>query len=276
MVGSLLYLTASRPYIIFSVCLCARFQVNPRESHLIKYDEYKLRGYCNADYARDQIKRKSTSGGCHFIRANLVSWASKTEGIIALLTVEAKYISAAHCCSQHLWIKHQFEDYDIFKSNIPLLCDNIAFINLSKNLILHSRINSFISEIFSVLGVEVKVDIPSKAITTWSERIRKIYGDESKGKIKEQEPYDSLCSHEDRQCTPPPLYNIGLEGKEQHCTMRLDSIKLTLPSNDIKPSKGELTNVTKPFKRPTSKRVAQALRNTRASIKKKRKLALLE
>jgi len=84
MIGSPLYLTASRPDILFSVCLCARFQSDPRESHLTavkrifryltgttnlgllykKSSDYKLVGFCDADYAGDRIERKSTSGNC--------------------------------------------------------------------------------------------------------------------------------------------------------------------------------------------------------------------
>ena len=62
--------------------------------------EYRLLGYCNADFARDIVERKSTSGGCHFVGGCLVSWTSKKQGTIALLTAEAKYISAVSCCSQ--------------------------------------------------------------------------------------------------------------------------------------------------------------------------------
>jgi len=84
MIGSLLYLTASRPKILFSVCLCARFQSDPRESHLTvvkrifrylkgtknlgllyrKSLDYKLVEFCDADYVGDNIERKSTSGNC--------------------------------------------------------------------------------------------------------------------------------------------------------------------------------------------------------------------
>ncbi|CAJ2661640.1 unnamed protein product [Trifolium pratense] len=119
MIGSLLYLTASRPDILFSVCLCARFQSDPRESHLTavkrifrylkgttnlgllykKSNDYVLNGFCDADYAGDKIERKSTSGNCQFVGENLISWASKRQTTIALSTAEAEYISAAKCCT---------------------------------------------------------------------------------------------------------------------------------------------------------------------------------
>ncbi|KAK2374267.1 putative mitochondrial protein [Trifolium repens] len=159
MIGSLLYLTASRPDILYSVCLCARFQSDPREPHLTavkrifrylkgttnlgllykKSLDSKLVGFCDADYAGDKIERKSTSGNCQFIGENLISWASKRQTTIALSTAEAEYISAAKCCTQLLWMKYQLEDYNIAESSIPLYCDNTAAIHLSKNPILHSR-----------------------------------------------------------------------------------------------------------------------------------------
>ncbi|WJX88387.1 hypothetical protein P8452_70484 [Trifolium repens] len=159
MIGSLLYLTASRPDILYSVCLCARFQSDPREPHLTavkrifrylkgttnlgllykKSLDSKLVGFCDADYAGDKIERKSTNGNCQFIGENLISWASKRQTTIALSTAEAEYISAAKCCTQLLWMKYQLEDYNIAENGIPLYCDNTAAIHLSKNPILHSR-----------------------------------------------------------------------------------------------------------------------------------------
>jgi len=159
MIGSLLYLTASKPYILFNLCLCARFQSDPRESHLTvvkrifrylkgttnlellyrKFLDYKLVGFCDADYAGDRIDRKSTSGNCQSLGENLISWASKRQPIIAMSTAEAEYISAASCCTQLLWMKHQLKDYQISANNIPIFCDNIAAICLSKNPILYSR-----------------------------------------------------------------------------------------------------------------------------------------
>jgi len=161
MIDSLLYLTASRPDILFSVCLCARFQSDPRESHLSivkrifrylkgttnlgllyrKSLDYKLVGFYDVDYAGDLIERKSTSGNYQFLGENLISKASNKQATIAMSRVEAEYISAASYCTQLLWMKHQLEDYQINPNSIPIYCDNTAAICLSKNPILHSRAN---------------------------------------------------------------------------------------------------------------------------------------
>ena len=118
MMGSLMYLTASKPEITFNVCLCASFQKEPREvnlfsvKHIFRYligthnldmcfkreKEYGLHGYCDADFGRDRVERKSTSGGCHFIGGCLVSWTSKKQGTIALSTIEVmKILKLAKC-----------------------------------------------------------------------------------------------------------------------------------------------------------------------------------
>ncbi|KAL6325732.1 hypothetical protein AAG906_024550 [Vitis piasezkii] len=114
MIGSLLYLTASRPDIMYSVCLCARFQSCPKESHLsavkriLRYlkgtmdiglwypkgDNFELIGYSDADFAGCKVERKSTSGTCHFLGHSLVSWHSKKQNSVALFTAEAEYIAA--------------------------------------------------------------------------------------------------------------------------------------------------------------------------------------
>ena len=115
MICSLLYLTASRPDIMMSVCLCARFQANPKESHLRavkriirylnntkdfglfypKYCPFELVSYSDTDFVGSRTDRKSTSGTCHFIGKSLVSWFSKKQNYVSLSTCEAEYISAA-------------------------------------------------------------------------------------------------------------------------------------------------------------------------------------
>jgi hypothetical protein len=122
MIGSLLYLCASQPDIMLSVCMCARFQANPKEVHLrvvkriMRYlvythkfglwypkgSTFDLIGYSDADYAGCKIDRKSTSETCQFLGRSLVSWASKKQNSVALSTAEAEYIAVEHCCAQLL------------------------------------------------------------------------------------------------------------------------------------------------------------------------------
>jgi hypothetical protein len=119
MIGSLLYVTASRPDVMFSVCMCARFKTSPRESHLkaikeilryLKHTQnvrlwypkgakFELIGYSNFDYAGCKVERRSTSGTCQLLGRSLVSWSSKKQNSVALSTVEAKYIVTGSCCA---------------------------------------------------------------------------------------------------------------------------------------------------------------------------------
>jgi hypothetical protein len=119
MIGSLLCLTASRPDIIFSVCMCARFQENSKKAHLrtvkriLRYLKhtpsvglwypkgatFDLIGYSDSDYADCKIDRKSTSGGCHLLGRSLVSWTSNKQNSVALSTAEAEYIVVGACCT---------------------------------------------------------------------------------------------------------------------------------------------------------------------------------
>ena len=112
MIGSLLYLTASRPDIMMCVCLCARFQADPKESHLravkrilrylnntkdfglfyLKKCSFELVSFSDADFGGSRMDRKSTSGMCHFIGKSLVSWFSKKQNCVSLSTCEAEYI----------------------------------------------------------------------------------------------------------------------------------------------------------------------------------------
>ena len=159
MIGSLLYLSASRPDIMFSVCMCARFQSSPKFSHLLavkriiryllgtvslglwypKNSLCNLVGYSDSDFAGSKTDRKSTSGTCQFIGSALVSWNSKKQNSVALSTAEAEYISAGSCCAQILCMKQQLSDYGIVLDHIPIKCDNTSAINISKNPVLHSR-----------------------------------------------------------------------------------------------------------------------------------------
>jgi hypothetical protein len=109
MIGSLLYLTAMRPDIQFSICLCARFQASPRTSHrqvvkqIFRYLRHTanfglwysvssflaLHGFSDADFAGCRLDRKSTSGTCQFLGSSLVSWSSRKQSSVAQSTTEA-------------------------------------------------------------------------------------------------------------------------------------------------------------------------------------------
>ena len=159
MIGSLLYLTASRPDIMFSVCLCARFQANPKESHLTavkrilrylkgtkdlglwypKNGSFDLVGYSDADFAGYKVDRKSTSGCCQFLGSSLISWHSKKQNSVALSTAEAEYIAAGACCTQLLWIVQQLRDIGLEYRNVPIKCDNTSAFSITKNPVQHTR-----------------------------------------------------------------------------------------------------------------------------------------
>jgi hypothetical protein len=140
MIGSLLYICASRLDIMLSVCMCARFQANPKEVHLrvvkriMRYlvytpkfglwypkgSTFELIGYSDADWAGCKIDRKSTSVACELLGRSLVSWASKKQNSVALSTAEAEYIAAGHCCAQLLWMRQTLRDYGYKLSKVPI------------------------------------------------------------------------------------------------------------------------------------------------------------
>nr|CAH65957.1 OSIGBa0113D21.2 [Oryza sativa] len=159
MIGSLLYLTASRPDIQFAVCLCARFQASPRASHrqavkrIMRYLNHTLEfgiwystsssiclsGYSDADFGGCRIDRKSTSGTCHFLGISLIAWSSRKQSSVAQSTAESEYVAAASCCSQILWLLSTLKDYGLTFEKVHLFCDNTSAINIAKNPVQHSR-----------------------------------------------------------------------------------------------------------------------------------------
>jgi hypothetical protein len=125
MIGSLLYVTTSRPNIMQAVGLVAIFQSTPKETHvqevkrIFRYlkgtldfglwysrsKDFTLTTYTYADWAQSIDDKKSTSGGELFLGNFLVSWLRKNKTSISLSMVEVKYIAATTCCTQVLWMK---------------------------------------------------------------------------------------------------------------------------------------------------------------------------
>nr|GEX30438.1 uncharacterized mitochondrial protein AtMg00810-like [Tanacetum cinerariifolium] len=131
LIGSLMYLTASRPDIMFAVYACARHQVTPKECHLHavkrifrylkghpklglwypKESPFDLVAYLDSDCGSAIQDRKLTTGGCLFLGRRLISWQCKKQTIMATSTTEAEYVAAASGCEQVLWIQNQMLDY---------------------------------------------------------------------------------------------------------------------------------------------------------------------
>ncbi|GJS01403.1 putative ribonuclease H-like domain-containing protein [Tanacetum coccineum] len=159
MIGSLMYLTASRPDIMFAVCACARFQVSPKTSHLLavkrifrylkgkpslglwysKDSPLELVAYTDSDYAGATLDRKSTTGGCQFLGNRLISWQCKKQTVVATSTTEAEYVAAASCCGQVLWIQNQLLDYGYNFMNTVIYIDNTSTICIIENPVQHSK-----------------------------------------------------------------------------------------------------------------------------------------
>jgi hypothetical protein len=159
MIGSLLYLTASRPNITFVVGVCARYPAKSKISHItqvkkiLKYingtSDYgmlyshstnsMLVRYYDADWAGSVNDRKSNSGGCLFLEINLISWFSKKQKCMSLFATEPEYIVAGSNCSQLICMKQMLKEYNVEQNVMILYCDNLNAINISKNLIQHSR-----------------------------------------------------------------------------------------------------------------------------------------
>ena len=130
MISSLLYLIASRPDISYTVGIYARYQANPKKSHIaaikriIRYisrtldfglwysrdTNVNLAGFSDVDWATNVDDRNSFNGECFYLGNNLVSWHRKKQNSISLSTTKAEYIALGSCCTQFLWTKQMLTD----------------------------------------------------------------------------------------------------------------------------------------------------------------------
>nr|GEU61533.1 hypothetical protein [Tanacetum cinerariifolium] len=136
MIGSLMYLTYSRPDIMFVVCACARYEVYTKVFHLHavkmifrylngqpklglwykKDSSFNLVAYTDSDYVGAILDRKSTIVGCQFLGCRLISWQCKKKTVVANSTTKAEYVTASSCYGQVLWIQNQLLDYGLESS----------------------------------------------------------------------------------------------------------------------------------------------------------------
>ncbi|GJZ87591.1 retrovirus-related pol polyprotein from transposon TNT 1-94 [Tanacetum coccineum] len=159
MIGTLLYLTASRLDLQFAICMCARYQARLTEKHLLavkrifrylkgtvnrglcylKDSSIELIAFADADHAGCQDTCRSTSGSMQFLGDRLVSWSSKRQKSAAISSTEAEYIAMSGCCVHIFWMRSQLTDYGLGFNKIPMYCDNKSAIALSCNYVQHSR-----------------------------------------------------------------------------------------------------------------------------------------
>lgn len=159
LVGSLMYLTATRPDLTFVTSLISRFMSKPTELHLqaskrilrylkgtMSYGIYynrsgdnKFKAFTANDYAGDVEDRKSTSGYVFLLSSGAISWSSKKQPIVMLSTTEAEFVAATMCACQGLWLKKILKEFGQVESCIYINCDNSSTIKLSKNPVLHGR-----------------------------------------------------------------------------------------------------------------------------------------
>ncbi|GKA89273.1 hypothetical protein Tco_0811085, partial [Tanacetum coccineum] len=133
MIGSLIYLTASRPDIMYLKGKPRLGLWYPRVS------SFDLEAYSDSDYAGANLDRKSTIRGCQFLGKRLISWKCKKQTIVATSTTEAEYVAVANCCRQVLWIQNQMLDYGFNFMNTKIYIDNESTICIVKNPVFHSK-----------------------------------------------------------------------------------------------------------------------------------------
>jgi hypothetical protein len=151
-IGSLMYLTATIPDLMFAVNMIARFMEHPVETHMtaakriLRYlkgtielgilykrgESKKLIAYSDSDYGGDIDDMKSTSGA--------IAWSSRKQPIVTLSTTEAEFIAAAHCVCEGIWLKRILDSIGLQQQPcLTVLCDNNSTIKLSKNPVMHGR-----------------------------------------------------------------------------------------------------------------------------------------
>ena len=160
LVGSLRYLTCTRPDIAYSVGVVSRFMEEPRHSHwkaikrILRYirgteslglyysrtNEYKLVGYSDSDWCGDVDDRKSTAGYVFYMGDTAFTWLSKKQPIVTLSTCEAEYVAASWCVCHATWLRNLLHELKMTQHEATeIRVDNKSAIELAKNPVHHER-----------------------------------------------------------------------------------------------------------------------------------------
>lgn len=159
MVGCLMYLASTCPDLMFAISLLSRYLEHSTQLHLhlanrvlryiqgttefgifYKGGSDKLIAYSDSDYARDVDDKKSTTGNVFLFGSAAISWCSKKQPVLSLSTTEAKFIVAASCSCQAIWLKRLLMTLDqTEQESITIQCDSSFTIKLSRNPVMHGR-----------------------------------------------------------------------------------------------------------------------------------------
>ncbi|GJT78217.1 retrovirus-related pol polyprotein from transposon TNT 1-94 [Tanacetum coccineum] len=131
-IGSLMYLTSSRPDLVQAVCYCARYQARPTQKHLKEH-------FRTTDHVGLHDTRKKHFWRIQFLGDKTVSWMSKKQNCTAMSSAEAEYVALSASCAQVMWMRTQLQDYGFNYNKIPLYCDSQSAIAISCNPVQHSR-----------------------------------------------------------------------------------------------------------------------------------------
>ena len=159
-IGSLIYLTITRPDLSYPVGLLSQFMETPRDTHMdcakrvlryvsgtldygIFYKQgvpLRLEGFTDADWAGNASDRRSTSGFMFSLGSGAISWISKKQPTVALSSTEAEYRAAAVAACEAVWLKRLLKDFnELVNKPILIHCDNLSSIQLAKNPVFHAR-----------------------------------------------------------------------------------------------------------------------------------------
>ncbi|KAJ9550673.1 hypothetical protein OSB04_014718 [Centaurea solstitialis] len=160
LVGSLVYLTVTRPDIAYAVHTVSQFMAAPCSVHyaavlrILRYlkgtmfhglhfsskSSLLLRGFSDADWDSDMTDRRSTTGYCFFLGDSLISWRSKKQSLTARSSTEAEYRALADTTQELIWLRWLLSDMGAPQlSPTPLWCDNNSAIQIAHNDVFHER-----------------------------------------------------------------------------------------------------------------------------------------
>ena len=160
LVGRLISLTVSRPDVTYSVHVLSRFMHQPCKLHMeaalrvVRYlknapgqglfffsnSDFRLRAYCDSDWAGCPITRRSTTGYYVFLGPSLVSWRSKRQKTVSLSSAEAEYHAMTGACCELTWLRYLLKDLGVLHPELALLYyDNKVALHIAANLVFHER-----------------------------------------------------------------------------------------------------------------------------------------